>query len=174
MTVPADGEAFVVEPAVAKTLQVLASSLQDQQLQGAPKASLRSLGKLTLFPGQSAKFEMTTPEGGMEVLVHTVLGEQTGTVQLAFAVNAQDVADALRTSTSVNVPDEQTVLVDITRRMSGEERGDFLSVAPQLQSARRRAHGSPSDESVRTFLLVNSRIIVEEQLEEDRGVPTSP
>jgi hypothetical protein len=98
----------------------------------------------------------------MLVSVLTELSEPTHIVRIQLAVNAQRTEDVLRSSSSLEVAEGETMIVDVTERIDGKRSNDWL---PLVTEQRRDGRVPAAAQSQRIWLLLTPPIIVAVQLE---------
>lgn len=167
VTLPAKARLKIaLSPAGAKRVTADEARAILDQAQTDKQTSLVSLPTLTIWPAQVANFKWTAAESReAEALIHTAIAADRRSARLSVAVNASDAMDALRSNTSLDVPDGDTLIIDITERLRPPARGDRLSLAARLRAAGSRAADLSDENAVRTLLLVTPQIIAPEEEE---------
>lgn len=179
ITLPAKASLNIELPAAGtKRMPAHESSAIVEQAQADKQTSLFSLPTVTIWPAQVANFKWSPAESQeAEALIHAAVAADRRSARLSVAVNASDAMDALRSSTSLDVPDGETLIVDITDRLRPPAQGERLSLAARLRAAGAGTVVS-SENAVRTLLLVTPVIIAPEEEEAllkvvERAVPAS-
>lgn len=107
--------------------------------------------------------------GEMDLLIHADVEEPSDAIRLGFVVNAKDAVEALSSNASIVVRRGQTVIIDVTERLTRVEGEQDLSLLGRLRSA----ESAPADsaKAMRTLVVVTPEHAEDEAL---LGIPSTP
>jgi hypothetical protein len=174
ITLPADARVGIaLPPSGAKQMTADEARALVDQAQADRRTSVFALPTVTIWPAQVANFKWSPAESQeAEALIHTAVASDRRAARLSVAINASDAIDALRSSKSLDVPNGETLVIDITDRLRPAPRGSQLSLAARLRGAGSTTAVSSDENAVRTLLFVTPLIIApeeEETLLKDEG-----
>jgi hypothetical protein len=165
ITLPAEARVGIaLPPSGAKQITADEARALVDQAQADRRTSVFALPTVTIWPAQVANFKWSPAESHeAEALIHTVVASDRRSARLSVAVNASDAIDALRSSKSLDVPDGDTLVVDITDRLRPAPRGSQLSLAARLRAAGSTVACSSNEKAIKTLLLVTPQMIAPEE-----------
>ena len=139
--------------------------------EGAERVNYLQLARAALFNGQSVELSLfgeRPHQGKSDSLVQLrpeLLKDQN--VRLSFAINAKDALDALSQINTTTIPQENSLLVDVTDHIIDEE-SSFL-----FSQWVRQAQLNQSKKPKRCFLLVTPSVLNVSEAVEQRATPPS-
>jgi hypothetical protein len=145
--------------------------LLKQMSEGAERVNYLQLARAALFNGQSVELSLfgeRPHQGKSDSLVQLrpeLLKDQN--VRLSFAINAKDALDALSQINTTTIPQENSLLVDVTDHIIDEE-SSFL-----FSQWVRQAQLNQSKKPKRCFLLVTPSVLNVSEAVEQRATPPS-
>jgi type II secretory pathway component GspD/PulD (secretin) len=140
------------------------------------ESDVRQTCKVTLFNGQQVEIRAERAAGEEaqqddSLVVQSAVTDDRRGVRLTWAVDPNALSEKLPDTTTVVVPDGDTLVVDITRRTdSAEQKAGtplFGGKIPYLSRVFRRAHDVRPAQ--RTLALFTPRIVIQDEEEEKLG-----
>lgn len=133
------------------------------------RASLVASPVLSVPSGQVANIRLPLADSGeMDLLIHADVEDDSHAIRLGLVVNAKDAVEALRSNASIMVRRGQTVILDVTERLTLVDGEQDTSLSGRLESAERAPAGS--GEKIRTLVVVTPASEEEALL----GIPSTP
>ncbi|MGH7136294.1 MAG: hypothetical protein ACREHD_11180 [Pirellulales bacterium] len=121
------------------------------------QASLIQSPVITVPSGQVANIRLPVGDAGeMDLLIHADVEDDLHAIRLGLVVNAKDAVEALRSNASIVVRKGQSVIVDVTERLTQVDGEQDLSLSARLGAA----ESAPADSgnTTKTLVVVTPKI----------------